>query len=384
MMTTLQARMEPQSGLAILRSGHRLLFLGAAVYGAVSLVGWLLAFAGHLPLRASWHGHELIFGFAGAAIGGFLTAAVPKWTRSGLFSGWSAGGLFALWLVGRIAMWTGVLTWLDLLFVPVLAVMIWRRLWRARNQRNYQVAALLGALLGLNIAWHGGLESESLRSATMLIVALIALIGGRIVPAFTRNAMAKAGLPTDGIVHHALADKLAVPSLVGVAALELFAPFHVVTGALELVVAGLLAFRGLRWGLVGALRWPIVWVMHAAWWFVPTGLALAGAVTVAAWFDVGLGIDPFAALHALTAGAIGGMIMAVASRAARGHAGMPLVASRLTVSCYALVLGGALLRVVGGPSVILVAGSAWALGWLLFGAEHAPMLVRARRDGRPG
>ena len=384
MTTTLEARMRAPSGPPILRSGHRLLFLGCAVYGALSLFAWLLAYASHLPLRASWHGHELLFGFAGAAIGGFLTAAVPKWTGSKLFSGLPAAGLFGLWLMGRVVMWADVASWLDVLFLPVLAVAVLQRLIRAKNSRNYQVVGMLLGLTGLNMAWHAGYETESLRAATFVIVALIALIGGRIIPAFTRNALNRAGKDGGVVVHSPLADRAAVPIVITTAALELFAPLSLEAGIAALIAAAVLAWRARSWGLSGALRWPIVWVMHAAWWFVPLGFALSGVVSVSGAFGVSVGIDPLSALHALTAGGIGGMILAVASRAARGHAGLPLIATKMTVLSYILVLGGALLRVIGGRAAIIPAGSAWALGWVVFACSYGPMLVRARVDGKPG
>ena len=384
MTTTLEARMRAPAGLPILRSGHRLFFLGASVYASLSLVAWLLAYQGKLPLRATWHGHELLFGFAAAAIGGFLTAAVPKWTKSKLFAGAPAAALFAVWLAGRVAMWVEVATWIDLLFLPVMAVAVFHRLLRASNRRNYQIAGMLAALTGLNIAWHLGYESESLRATTMMVVALIALIGGRIIPGFTRNAIIAAGGDGNRVQRDDLADRASVPIVVIAAGLELVAPLSLAAGIAELIAAAVLAWRARRWGLGATLRWPIVWVMHAAWWFVPLGFALSGVVAVSGRLGVDVGIDPFAALHALTAGGIGGMIMAVASRAARGHAGLPLVATRLTVLCYVLVLGGAMLRVAGGRAAIIPAGSAWALGWAIFALEYAPMLLRARRDGRPG
>ncbi len=381
MHTTLEARTQrlpSLNGLPVLRSGHRLFFLGVGLSGALSVVAWLAAWRGLLQLDAAWHGHEMIWGFAAAAIGGFLTAAVPKWTRSRLFQGAPAAALFGLWLAGRVAMWSGVATWVDLLFLPVMAGVVFRRLLKARNRRNFQVAGLVLALAAMNGAWHLGHTTEAMRAAVLLVVALIALIAGRIVPGFTRNAVVRAGGDGSGITRSEGLERWVVPGVVAAAAVELVAPLSLGAGVLALALALLLALRARSWGFRQALRWPIVWVMHVAWWFVPLGFALSGLAAL------GVGVDPFAALHAHTAGAIGGMILAVASRAARGHAGLPLVASRWTVATYLCVLAGAVVRVFGGRGGMMVAGTLWAVGWALFAAEHAPMLLRARRDGMPG
>jgi hypothetical protein len=172
-------------GPAWLASGHRPFFLATGIYGALALGMWMFAWFGLLPLTSSWHGHEMVFGFGVAAIAGFLQAAVPKWTQQPTYRGARAALLFALWLPG--------LHLLDLLVLPVLAFHIGRDLYRARNRRNYIVAGVLLALWGVDLLYHFGPPSLALRVAVYLVTALIALIGGRIVPVFTRNAMRLAG-----------------------------------------------------------------------------------------------------------------------------------------------------------------------------------------------
>lgn len=381
-----------------LRSGHRLFFLFAALQGFGSLAVWLLALQGWLPLAASWHGHELIWGFAAAAIAGFLSAAVPKWTNSGLFAGTPVLGLVALWLAGRLAMALDVAPWVDVVFLPVLAATVFRRLWRVRNVRNYQIAAMLLALTGCNVLWHLGQTTAATRGAVLVLIALIGLISGRILPGFTRNAAVARGDEPGDIYADERLERWVVPGLALAAAVELLAPMHPVAGVLQLALALLFALRARTYGFRSSLREPIVWVLHVAHGFIPLGLLLMGVAaltpTLRQAMGLALPVSPMAGLHALTAGGIGGMILAVASRAARGHAGLPLHAGPATVASYALVLGGAALRVGfalaapwlgdGGQLGLRVAGTAWALGWLVFAVAHAPMLLRARRDGRPG
>lgn len=395
MTTTLEARVDARSarpGPPLLRSGHRLFFLGAAVYGAGSLGLWLLALAGLAPLDAAWHGHELIWGFAAAAIAGFLTAAVPKWTQSALFAGLPAASLFGLWLVGRVVMLTEGPAWLDVVFLPVMAAVVFRRLWKARNRRNFQVAALVLALAACNALWHSGWTTGASRAAVLLIVGLIVLIGGRIVPGFTRNALLARGLPPGDIGRDERVEPWLVPGVALLAAIELASPMHPVAGALAVFLAGALLWRSRRFGMLQGADDPIVLVLHLGHAFLPLGLLLWGVAGLLASMDVAFSAS--AGLHALTAGGIGGMIVAVASRAARGHAGLPLRASRVTIMAYALIFGGAVLRVAfalaapllgdGSRMGLLGAGTLWALGWVVFGVEHAPMLLRGRRDGRPG
>ena len=381
-----------------LRSGHRLFFLLAALQGFGSLAVWLMALQGWLTLDSSWHGHELIWGFAAAAIAGFLSAAVPKWTNSGIFAGTPVLGLVALWLAGRLAMATGMATWLDVLFLPALAATVFRRLWKVRNVRNYQIAAMLLVLTGCNALWHVGQTTAATRGAVLVLIALIGLISGRIIPGFTRNAAVARGDDPGDIHADARFERWVVPGLALAAAVELLAPMHPGAGVLQLALALLFALRARNYGLRSSLREPIVWVLHLAHAFIPLGLLLMGLAALAPALRTTLGValvvSPMAGLHALTAGAIGGMIVAVASRAARGHAGLPLHAGPATVTAYVLVLGGAALRVcfaLAGPWLddagrlgVSVAGVAWALGWLVFAIAHAPMLLRARRDGRPG
>jgi len=371
-------RRQQAKGPALLASGHRLLFLSAGLYGAAPMLAWIATLSGLAAFTPSWHGHEMVFGFATAGIGGFLTAAVPKWTRTGLFKGRVAALLFGLWLLGRVAMWTGLLPWLDALFLPVITAMVATRIFKARNTRNYQVVGMLALLAGFNMAWHAGWEPLALRGATYVIVALVALVGGRVVPLFTANQLRRTGGDPDAIKRVGILDRGAVSMVLVAGALMLWQPAAQVTGVAWLAVGGAMAARSLRWGLWPGRQWPIVLVMHVAWWFVPVGLLLGGLASL------GVAVPASAALHALTSGAIGGMLIAIASRAARGHSGRPLITSRWTRLAYALVIGSAILRVVAGAHMHVLTGAMWSAGWLLFAIEHAPMLVMTRLDGQPG
>lgn len=369
----------PYRGPAVLAAGHRPFFLAAGLYAALGLALWGSAYVGLLPLTAAWHGHEMVFGFAVAAISGFLMAAVPKWTGGPVIHGPLLAGLLLLWLAGRIAMAADVATWIDLLYLPVFASFILVDIVRARNARNYQVPAMLFGLAGLNAFYHFGDPGTALHAAVYLIAALIALIGGRIVPAFTQNALRLALRNNIRCTTPRWLDVLAVPSVILVVAAELFLPYSPAAGVAALVAGALLLVRMAGWQTFRTFGMPIVWILHVGYAWVPIGFLLTGIANLGSWIPHG------AALHALTAGAIGTMILAVASRAALGHAGLPLVVSRGTVLAYALVIAGAVLRVlVPSGAALIVAGALWSLGYALFAVIYWPILTRPRVDGLPG
>ncbi|MFO1127151.1 MAG: NnrS family protein [Rhodospirillales bacterium] len=362
----------------VFAAGFRLFFLAAGVYAVVATGLWVYAWQGGIALSPAWHGHEMIFGFAAAAIAGFLLTAVPNWTGRPSLRGMPLLGLGLVWLVGRVAMLMDTLAWLDLLFLPVLAIVVGRDIVSARNSRNYGVLFIVLALAGLNLLFHVGDELTVLWAATFLIVALIALIGGRIVPAFTQNALRASGETKAVCSTPPLVQRLAVPSVVVVVAAQILLPETHVAGVAALVAAAILGFGMTGWRSWATRRMPIVWILHAGYVWVPIGLFLVALA------DLTGVIQPTRALHALTANAIGIMVLAVASRAALGHSGRPLRVGRATVVAYVLVIAGGLLRVVGPAETIVAAGLLWAAGYAVFTAAYWPVLTRPRVDGLPG
>jgi uncharacterized protein involved in response to NO len=366
-------------GPAVLAAGHRAFFLAAGIWGTAGLAFWVAAMAGLLPLSASWHGHEMLFGFAVAAIAGFLMAAVPKWTDGETILGTRLVFLLALWLIGRIAMIEGTVRWLDLLFLPTFAGFILADIVRARNKRNYQVPVMLIGLAALNALYHFYDDVLALHAATYLVAALIALIGGRIVPAFTQNALRMASHRDVTCTTPAWLEAIAVPSVILVVLTELFAQHTMFSAGAALISGIILLVRMAGWHSLKTRRMPIVWILHVGYAWVPIGFLLKAASELAHL------VPHSAALHALTAGAIGTMILAVASRAALGHAGLPLKVSRWTVLAYALVIAGAALRVtVPHPHAMMLAGALWSAGYAIFAVVYWPILIRPRIDGRPG
>ncbi|MBK8907103.1 MAG: NnrS family protein [Rhodospirillales bacterium] len=379
MIPLVEPRPQGQAAFPLMASGHRPFFLAAALYGTLAIPLWLAGYLGYLPLTPVWHGHEMVFGFVVAAVTGFLLAAVPKWTNGPPILGASLVFLIVLWILGRIGMWHPVTAYVDLLFLPVFAGFILWDVVRARNTRNYQVPAMLLLLAAFNALYHFYDPSLALRVSIYVIAAMIALIGGRIVPAFTQNALRMKVAPEITCSTPPVLDRLAVPAVLLVVAVELVYPASAASGAMSIVAAGILFARMLGWQTLRTARLPLVWILHVGYAWVPLGFLLHGLALM------GAPLDASAALHALSAGAAGVMILAVASRAALGHSGRPLEPSPWTVVSYYLVIAAAVVRVfVPVPTGILISGLLWFLGYGLFAAVYWPILTRPRVDGLPG
>jgi uncharacterized protein involved in response to NO len=377
-------------------------FLAAGLYAPLAVTSWLAVWLGALPAPrwlapAAWHGHEMLFGVVAAAIAGFLLTAAPVWTGRTAPHGAPLAALFALYLSGRLAMLAaGVLpaalvAGLDLAFLPSVALVLARTVWRSGQWRNYGVVALVAVLALANAAVHAealGAASDSaaraLRFAADGVVVLIVVIGGRITPAFTTNALQRAGV-TARAESPAWLGVLAVGATALVAALDLVAPRSPASGLAAAVAALAIAARMAGWQTLRTCRDPLVWSLHAGMAWVAVGLGLVAAG------DLGAGVAASAGLHALTAGAMGSMILAVMTRVSLGHTGRALALPRGAAAAYGLVHAGTIARIAATfvpgemQSAWLAAGGlSWAAAFALFAALYAPILWRPRIDGKEG
>ena len=375
---------------AFLSYGFRPFFLGAALLGAFSIPLWLLVYVGdatvpsHLP-PPLWHGHEMLFGYAAAVLAGFLLTATPSWSGRPPVQGRQLAVLTALWLAGRIAIGAGALAptlaaLVDLGFLPALALAITPAL-RASAPRNRAFLLLLGALFLANLWFHlATLElitasgTDALRITLDLFALLIALVGGRVVPAFTANALA---IETGKFE---LIDRIALLALVCLIFADLLTPAPV-AGIVALVAALLHLIRMVRWRGLATLERPILWVLHLGYAWLIAGLAWKGMVDLTEFTARVEG------LHGLAIGAIGTMTLAVMSRAALGHTGRPLVvrplvtASYLSISAAALIrLGATLLPGELHWPALLTSGLFWSAGFFAFLSVYAPILIGPRID----
>ena len=377
--------------------GFRPFFLaaGLAALLLVPLWAWSIVAAAALPVAwppSLWHAHEMIFGFVAAAIAGFLLTAVPSWTGRKGFAGWPLVALSALWLAGRIAATCSTLlppplvSAVSLAFLPLLAAMLAWPLLRERN-RNTPLLLVLALLWACQSAFHWSaahadydIARRALIAAIDIVLVLVTVIGGRIVPSFTANA-----LRLSGSKHLPRASwwltPAAVTLMIGVAAIDALLPSGALAGVLALAAAVVQALRLSQWQGLQATRMPIVWILHLAYAWIPIGLGLK------AWAYLGGETGGANWLHALTVGAISTMIVAVMSRTSLGHTGRRVQAHRVTVIAYGLLSLAAVVRAVGPAlqwldyvALIVAAAALWSMAFALYLWIYTPILTAPREN----
>lgn len=384
------------TGPVLFSYGFRPFFLGAGLWAIFAMAGWIAALTTGIDIAgpygpAHWHAHEMLFGFSSAVLAGFLLTAVPNWTGRLPVSGRPLAYLFGLWVAGRLALLaTDVIglkaaVIIEATFMPALLTICAREIIVGRKWKDLKVVAGLALLSAANAWFHISVVRQldvdaAARLAIGAYVMLIMIVGGRILPSFTRNWLNKFGR-TDFPVPYNRFDTAAI--LVGVAALACwtFAPQHIVTAAMATAAALLQAVRLIRWR--GWTTWPdkIVFVLHAAYAFVPLGFAAVAAGAAGA-------LDAYSVMHVMTVGVMACMMLAVMTRASRGHTGRPLAASNLSCASYIAIIGAALARPFAEilpahyQHLIALSGALWILAFVLFSIEYGPMLVRARRAPR--
>jgi uncharacterized protein involved in response to NO len=387
---------------ALLSYGFRPFFLAGALYAGLAILFWLPLFYGDVETRSvfapiDWHVHEMLFGYLAAVITGFLLTAIPNWTGRLPVQGLPLLGLTLLWLAGRFAVFFSAdIGWLtaaaiDCAFLLAVAASAATEIVAGRNWRNFKTLMPVTALFAANAAFHAeahfeGITDISRRLGLGAAIVLIMIVGGRIVPSFTRNWLAREN-PGRLPAPPGLVDAVSI----GVSALALaawtFFPDAALTGAALVAAALLAAFRLARWAGDRAWRDPLVLILHAGFACVPVGLFLAGLAA----FSPAL-VPPAVGLHALGVGAVGTMTLAVMTRATLGHTGRQLSADGYTCMIYAAVLLAALSRVCAAfrpdaPALLDLSAGLWAAAFLVFAARYGPMLVRprvaARKPNRP-
>ena len=379
---------------AFLRGGFRPFFFGGPLWAVVALALWLCAFFGGLNLPTgldalSWHRHEMLFGFAGAAIAGFLLTAIPNWTGRLPIAGSPLAALFGLWAAGRAVLLfsadTGLVlaAVLDVGFYLVLALVAGREVIAARNRNKPVVLVVLlcGAADAIDYAGAAGLIADSQlghRAGIALVIALISLIGGRIVPSFTRNWMARQGWAT-GLPNQPDRFDLAVLACTVLGLLAwVSVPDAAPTGIALIAAASLQLARLARWRGWRTIADPLVLILHIGYLWIPIGLLLLG------WSVVDSSMPRTVGIHALTSGAIATMILAVMTRATLGHTGRELRANATTVVAYFCVTLGAALRVAAPLQIssyrmaLEAAGTLWIAAFILFLVRYGPLLFGAK------
>ena len=381
-------RRRDYAGPALFAYGFRPFFLAAGLWAAFGILLWLPQFLGLVTVPTvfsalDWHIHEMLYGYVAASIAGFLLTAIPNWTGRLPVSGWPLAGLAALWLAGRVAILFsadigGVLAAaIDVSFLVTLAAVAAREIIAGKNWRNLRVLIVLGVLIAGNIVFHvevltKGAADYGIRIALGAVVGLIMLIGGRIVPSFTNNWLARNN-PGRKPVPFSRFDMAAIAGSVAALVAWIAAPFSLVAGVLLLVAGALQVVRLARWAGDRTVRDRLVLILHVAYAFIPLGFLLSGAAIL--WPQV----PASAGIHAWTAGAVGLMTLAVMTRATLGHTGNALHAGPVTQAIYALVFLAAVLRIVaaftGSLALLDYAGGAWIVGFATFAVVYGRLLV---------
>ncbi|HSN19870.1 MAG TPA: NnrS family protein [Usitatibacter sp.] len=384
----------PPRGFALWNLGFRPFYFLAAVFASLSILLWVLEYAGWLPVpyleAPTRHAHEMLFGFAFAVISGVLLTAVRNWTNRPTPTGGWLAALVLLWVAARVSVLAGgpvLAGLLNAAFPVAVAIGIGIPIARSRNKRNYFFVPLLVAVgaasLVVHLATMGALPWEARGVSITLgldaVMFIIAVMAGRVLAMFTNNA-----IPGAGAERKAWVEKASLAGILLVIAADLLEAPGAFFAALAIAVAALHALRLALLRPWRTRRTPIVWVLHAAYAWIPIHLvlrALAAVDLVPAQF----------AIHALTIGAIGGMTIGMMTRTARGHTGRPLATDGWEVACYVLVQAAALVRVFGGLAwtggyvwTVLASGACWSLAYGIYAVRYWPILSRARVDGKPG
>ena len=379
-------------GPAILSHGFRPFFLAAGAWGVLAMAVWLFVVLGAVAVPTAfstvdWHAHEMIFGYAGAVVAGFLLTAIPNWTGRLPVAGAPLAALTLLWAAGRIAVAFSAEIGriaagaVDCAFLGFFVVVVAAEVAFGRNARNIKVALLVVALALANIAFHvedarTGLAEYSARAALALVVFLILLIGGRVTPSFTNNWLAKAGI-ADRPAPFGAADGLALAGSGLALAAWVAEPESSATGALLLLAGAANVCRLSRWRGLATRADALYFVLHAGFGLTAFGFLVAGAGALwPAWVSYAVGV------HVWGIGGIGTMTLAMMTRATLGHTGRPLIASAGTKFAYLCVVAALVARVgmtlapSRGLLLMHIAALAWLTGFLTFVIIYGPMLVR--------
>lgn len=386
-------RTRPGNYPALFSYGFRPFFLLGALYAGGAILFWLPLFYGRLATLSAfapvdWHVHEMLFGYLAAIVTGFLLTAIPNWTGRLPLQGLPLLVLVALWLAGRVAVFfSALVNWrlamlADCAFLLAVATAAGREIVAGKNWRNLKVLVPVSVLFAANVFFHfeahfDGVSDYSRRLGIGAAVVLIMIVGGRIIPSFTRNWLVREN-----------PGRLPAPfgrfdvSVVAVSAMAIavwvFYPWHPVSGVLLAGAAAMNLLRLLRWGGDRAWRDPLVLILHLAFLFVPAGFLLNGLAALLPEI-----VPQAAGLHAFGVGAIGCMTLAVMTRATLGHTGHALTANAGTIALYGAILAAAGLRIAAAcvrwsDMLLVLSALAWAAAFLGYALLYGGMLVKPR------
>lgn len=379
--------------MSFFQLGFRPFYALASIFAIVALVIWLRAFAGFSGTgvylhSVVWHSHEMLFGFSAAVIAGFLFTAVHNWTGLPTPTGAVLAGLTALWIAARVLIIQGpapIAAIVDVAFLPAIAVAVAIPIFRSKNVRNYKVLAVVMALSVAHGVFHlaslkylpAGLSRSSLFASIDIVVILLAIVAGRVIPAFTNNAIDEAKSRHEPWVEFVTFAGMTLVAFTTVMSGRWALP----SGAMALlfiVVAAAHATRLSLWDPIRTIHNPLLWMMPVAYSWIPFAFLLRALSA--------LSIAPASAwIHAVTLGAISSFMLAMMMRSTLGHTGRQLIANRTDVAAFLLLQFAAIVRVIASIAAgqsyrywIVVSSVLWVLAFLLFVVRYLPMLSRPR------
>lgn len=382
----------------LFRLAFRPLFLLGALFSIVSLLIWTAWFNGlvSFSLYGSglwWHTHEMLFGFVTAILTGFLLTAVQNWTQQSTVKGWSLFGLVACWLLARIFLLlpetipVALTILVDVMYLPIVALLMLKPILKISQWRNLIFVFVLLIMAAVNGGFHGIMLSEQyqyLAPLSYLMVMLVTLVmcvmGGRVIPMFTANGTrTEKVLPLAWLEIAALVSViLCVPAATGVLNLPPQA-----TAWLFFIAALTNAIRVFRWRIWVTFRVPLVWSLHLSYWAIVLGLLLFGISQISSL------VSTSQAIHTITVGGMGGMILAMIARVSLGHTGRMIETNWVMAAAFLLINLALLTRVFGSYifddylHVLVAASLLWGLAYAIFLWRYVPILSQPRADNRP-
>ena len=380
-------------GFALWNLGFRPFYLLASLFSAFSVLLWAAQFSGYFTTAylqgPTGHGHEMLFGYTTAVIAGFLLTAVHTWTNQPTPSGLPLMALVALWVCGRVLVLTPFVMTTALVnaaFPVVVAVAIGIPLLRSGNVRNYFFIGLLLLMSVLTLAPHLALQGRFELSSRLIlqlgldvVLFIMVTMGGRVIPMFTNNGVTGANATRNVFV-----EKLALGTVIILFTADLLQLSPIIIAVITLIGALAHGVRLALWTPWRTLATPLVWILHAAYAWIVTHLALRGLSALQL-------LPGSYATHALTVGAIGGLTLGMMTRTARGHTARPLIADGFELAMFLLIQVAAIVRVFGGiasPGLymksIQLSALLWATAFGLYAVRYWPVLTRPRLDGKPG
>jgi uncharacterized protein involved in response to NO len=366
--------------MALLALGFRPLYLLAGLYAALSVPLWAAQFAGWLPgANPLWHAHEMLFGYAFAVIAGFLLTAVRVWSGRPTPTGLSLGLIASLWLLARfVALYSlQSAAWVDLAFAIAVAIGIGRPLLASGNRRNWFFIGLMLVLGAASIAFTR-YSRIGLFVGLDVVLFIMAVMGGRVIPAFTNSAIPGAGARRNQVVEYGALGSVLLLLILDL--MELFVPAAIVC----LIAAPFHAVRLALWSPWATRSRPILWILHLSYAWIVVHLVLRGLTG----FDL---VASGFSTHALTVGAIGGLTLGMMTRTSRGHTARPLEVGGAELAAYVMVHAAAAVRVFlplvfpeAYVAFIVASAALWFAAFGLFTLVYIPILTQPRLDGKPG